>query len=72
MLATLVAILKEVHFKGYITEVLEPLHKYKILGFEMYINPLMPELSSSVQRCLMRFFYWGFWFLDHAFRSYMR
>jgi hypothetical protein len=33
--ATLVAILKEVHYKGYITQLFEPLHKYEIPSFKM-------------------------------------
>jgi hypothetical protein len=32
------------------------------------INPLTPELKPSAQRCLTRFFYWGFCFLNRAFR----
>jgi hypothetical protein len=35
-------------------------------------NPLTPELNSSAQRCLTRSFYWGFCFLNRAFRQYMR
>jgi hypothetical protein len=31
-------------------------------------NPLTPELNPSGQRCLTRFFYWGFCFLNLAFR----
>jgi hypothetical protein len=34
-----------------------------------HINPLMPELNPSVQRCLMRFFYWGFCFLNQYFNN---
>jgi hypothetical protein len=33
--ATLVAILREVHYKGYITQLFGPMHKYKILSFDM-------------------------------------
>jgi hypothetical protein len=36
-------------------------------GGHLTLNPLMPELNPSVQRCLTRFFYWGFFFLNHAF-----
>jgi hypothetical protein len=36
ILATVVAILRHVHYEGYIIEVLEPLYKCKILAFEMY------------------------------------
>jgi hypothetical protein len=32
------------------------------------LNPLTPELNPSAQRCLTRFFYWGFCFLNRAFR----
>jgi hypothetical protein len=35
---------------------------------KIYFNPLMPELNPSAQRYLMQFFYWGLWFLNHAFR----
>jgi hypothetical protein len=31
-------------------------------------NPLMPELNPSAQRCLTIFSYWGFCFLNRAFR----
>jgi hypothetical protein len=31
-------------------------------------NPLTPELNPSAQRSLTRLFYWGFCFLNHAFR----
>jgi hypothetical protein len=31
-------------------------------------NPLTPGLNLSEQRCLTRYFYWGFCFLDRAFR----
>jgi hypothetical protein len=31
-------------------------------------NPLTPELNPSAQRCLTRFFYWEFFFLNRAFR----
>jgi hypothetical protein len=31
-------------------------------------NPLRPELNPSAQRCLTRSFYWGFCFLNRAFR----
>jgi hypothetical protein len=37
-------------------------------GFERYINPLTPKLNPSAQRCLTRNFYWGFCFLNRAFR----
>jgi hypothetical protein len=36
------------------------------------LNPLMPELNPSTQRCLTRFFYWGFCFLNRAFCYCMR
>jgi hypothetical protein len=36
------------------------------------INFLTPELNRSPQRRLTRFFYWGFCFLNRAFRYYMR
>jgi hypothetical protein len=36
-----------------------------------WLNPLKPELNPSAQRCLTIFFYWGFCFLDRAFRKYM-
>jgi hypothetical protein len=32
----------------------------------LFINPLTPELNPSAQRCLTRFFYWGFCFLNRA------
>jgi hypothetical protein len=32
------------------------------------INPLTPELNPSAQRCLTRFFYWEFCFLNREFR----
>jgi hypothetical protein len=32
------------------------------------INPLLPELNPSPQHWLTRFFYWGFCFLNRAFR----
>jgi hypothetical protein len=35
VVATLVAILREVHCKGYITAVFEPMHKCKILSFKI-------------------------------------
>jgi hypothetical protein len=35
-------------------------------------NPLTDKLNPSAQRCLTRFFYWGFCFLNRAFRQYMR
>ena len=35
VVVTLVAILREVHYKGYITEVFEPMHKCKILTFRI-------------------------------------
>jgi hypothetical protein len=38
--------------------------KFNLLAF----NPLTPELNPSAQRCLTRYFYWGFCFLNHAFR----
>jgi hypothetical protein len=31
------------------------------------INPLTPELNPSAQRCLARFFYLGFCFLNRGF-----
>jgi hypothetical protein len=31
-------------------------------------NPLAPELNPSAQHCLKRFCYWGFCFLNRAFR----
>jgi hypothetical protein len=34
--ATLVTILREVHYKGYITKLFGPMHKCQILSFEMY------------------------------------
>jgi len=34
VLATLVTILREVHSKGYISEVFEPMHKCKIRSFK--------------------------------------
>jgi hypothetical protein len=33
----------------------------------MSINALTPELNPSTQHCLMRFIYWVFCFLNHAF-----
>jgi hypothetical protein len=36
------------------------------------INPLTPELNPSAQRCLTRNFYWGFCFLNPAFRYCIR
>jgi hypothetical protein len=38
----------------------------------MPIEGLTPELNPSAQRCLKRIFYWGFSFLNRAFRKYMR
>ena len=35
LVATLVSILREVHYKGYIREVFEPMHKYKIKTFRI-------------------------------------
>ena len=35
VVATLVAIQREVQYKGYITEVLEPMHKCKTLSFKI-------------------------------------
>jgi hypothetical protein len=32
----------------------------------LVINPLRPELNPSAQRCLTRFFYLGFCFLNRA------
>jgi hypothetical protein len=37
------------------------------LNIGSLINSLMPELNPSTQRCLTRFFYWGFCFLNRAF-----
>jgi hypothetical protein len=37
-------------------------------GHNTVFNPLTPELNLSAQRCLTRFFYWGFCFLNRAFR----
>jgi hypothetical protein len=31
-----------------------------LLSTSAHINPLTPELNPSAQRCLMRFFKWGF------------
>jgi hypothetical protein len=31
-------------------------------------NTLTPELNPSAQRCLTKIFYWGFCFLNRAFR----
>jgi hypothetical protein len=28
----------------------------------VFINPLTPELNSSTQSCMTRYFYWGFCF----------
>jgi hypothetical protein len=36
------------------------------------VNPSTPELNPSAQRCLMKFFYWGFCFLTRALRQYVR
>jgi len=36
VLVTLVAILREVHYKGYITHIFEPVCKCKILSFKTY------------------------------------
>jgi len=33
---TLVAILREVHYKRHITKLFEPMHKYKILSCKIY------------------------------------
>jgi hypothetical protein len=35
--ATLLAIRREVHYKGYIAIVIETLHKYKVPGFKIYV-----------------------------------
>jgi hypothetical protein len=32
----------------------------EILTWPQHINPLTPELNPSAQRCLTRFFYWGY------------
>jgi len=34
--ATLVAIFREVRYKGYITQLFGPVHQCKLLSFEMY------------------------------------
>jgi hypothetical protein len=34
----------------------------------VWFNPLTPELKPSAQRSLTRIFYWGFFFLNSAFR----
>jgi hypothetical protein len=36
------------------------LNKSKVLTSIGTINPLTPELNPCTQRCLRRFFYWGF------------
>jgi hypothetical protein len=36
------------------------------------LNPLTPELNPSAQRCPTRFFTGGFWYLNRAFRLYVR
>jgi hypothetical protein len=33
-----------------------------------FLNPLKLELKPSAQRCLTRFLYWGFYFLNRSFR----
>jgi hypothetical protein len=38
-----------------------------VANIAVEFNPLMPELNPSAQRCLMKFFYWGFCFLNRAF-----
>jgi hypothetical protein len=48
VVTTLVAILREVHYKGYITEVLEPMHKCKTLSFKMIL-----KLSSVSYFCAL-------------------
>jgi hypothetical protein len=35
-LATVLAILREMPYEGYITKVFEPMHRCKILGFKIY------------------------------------
>jgi hypothetical protein len=43
------------------------LAQLRSLNVILILKPLTPELNSSAQRCLMRFFfYWGFCFLNHA------
>jgi hypothetical protein len=45
--ATLSVILREVHYKEYITKLLEPMHKSKTLRFKMY--GLMYILKYKIQ-----------------------
>jgi hypothetical protein len=40
----------------------------KLKFLEREINPLTLGLNPSAQRCLTRFFYWEFCFLNRAFR----
>jgi hypothetical protein len=40
ILATLVAILKKVHYEGYVTKSFEPMHKYKTLSFGILFQNL--------------------------------
>jgi hypothetical protein len=42
------------------------------IGCLVTINPLTQEINPSSQRYLTRIFYWGFCFLNRAFRLYMR
>jgi hypothetical protein len=51
------------------TPLLEPASQKNMAeGNHVYkaVNPLTPELNPSMQRCLMRIFYWEFCFLNHA------
>jgi hypothetical protein len=41
-------------------------------NIDTFLNPLTPELNPSAQRCLTRFVYWGFCFLNRAIRQHMR
>jgi predicted methyltransferase len=52
----------------------QTLYKVKNYNSEHYklccafINPLTTELNPTAQRCLTRFFYWGFFSLNREFR----
>jgi hypothetical protein len=56
---------------AYTLDVLQSLmtvYEYMVCSTITFITPLTPGLSPSAQRCLARFFYWGFCFLNRAFR----
>jgi hypothetical protein len=61
-----VAFLLVTQGKRKVTEYIEQQVKSTLASYPFH--PLTPELNPSAQRCLTRFFYWGFFFLNSAFR----